>query len=99
MGKYRLVAEVVRSKYCLFGLKPGQKIVLDDTKKINTRESTAPLCLHALVPLVYNSKQLIERFYRKADPTARMVGFRCNDPGLEVGGLGGVEFEVRVEEK
>jgi uncharacterized repeat protein (TIGR04076 family) len=99
MAKYRLVAEVVSSKYCYFGLKPGQKIVLDDTKKINTQESTAPLCLHAIVPFIYNSKQLIDRIYRKADPTARMVGFRCIDPGIELGGLGGVEFKVKVEEK
>jgi uncharacterized repeat protein (TIGR04076 family) len=99
IANYRLVAEVVSSKYCFAGLQPGQKFVVDNAAQINTQESTAPMCLGAIAPLVERSHILMDRIYHNGDATAHITGFRCTDPGLDLGGLGTVEFKVRVEKK
>lgn len=99
IGNYRLVAEVVSSKYCFAGLQPGQRFVVDNATSINIEESTAPMCLGAIAPLIDRAHLLMDRVYHNAEPTAHLPGFRCTDPGLELGGLGGVEFKVRVEKK
>jgi hypothetical protein len=99
IGNYRLVAEVISSQYCFAGLQPGQKLVVDNATSINAQESSAPLCLGAIEPLIHRAQLLMDRVYHQGDPTAHMSGFRCSDPGLELGGLGGVEFRVRVEKK
>ena len=99
IGSYRLVAEVVSSKYCFAGCQPGQKLVVDNATQINGQESTAPLCVGAIAPLIDRAQLLLDRIYHKGDPTAHMSGFRCADPGLDLGGLGSVEFRVRVEKK
>ena len=99
IGNYRLVAEVVSAKYCFAGCKAGQKLVIDNATQINAQESTAPLCVGALAPLIDRAQLLMDRVYHKGDPGAHMSGFRCTDPGLDLGGLGTVEFKVRVEKK
>lgn len=97
-GRYRVVAEVVSSKYCSAGLKPGQKYVIAPGQQINLGESTAPLCLGALGPLGQRMGVYLDRMAHNGDMTASMQGFRCTDPGLGQGGLGTVEFKVYVEE-
>ena len=97
LGKYRLVAEVVHSKYCFAGLKPGQKFVVDLDGKINPEESTAPLCLGALGALGEKSRIMMDRISQDGDIAAPIAGFRCVDPGLDLGGLGSVDFAVRIE--
>jgi uncharacterized repeat protein (TIGR04076 family) len=97
IGSYRLVAEVVSSKYCFAGCKPGQKLVVDNATQINMQESTAPLCVGAIAPLIDRVHLLLDRIYHKGDQTAHMSGFLCADPGLDLGGLGTVEFKLRVE--
>lgn len=100
IGNYRLVAEVVSSKYCFAGLQPGQKLVVDNATQINTQESTAPMCLGAIAPLIDRAHLLMDRVNQNGKPaTLHIPGFRCTDPGLELGGLGSVEFKVRVESK
>ena len=99
IGNYRLVAEVVSAKYCFAGLQAGQKYVVDNAVQINPQESTAPLCLGAIAPLVERGHILLDRIYRKGNVTAHMAGFRCADPGLDLGGLGSVEFKVKIEQK
>jgi uncharacterized repeat protein (TIGR04076 family) len=100
MANYRLVAEVISSKYCSAGLQVGQKFVVEDATWINTQESTAPMCVFAIAPLMTSARILMDRFTQNGKPTTlKMTGFRCLDPGLELGGLGRVEFKVIVEEK
>ena len=99
VGSYRLVAEVVSARCCFAGCQPGQKLVVDNLIQINTQESTAPLCLGALAPLIDKAHLLGDRMNHKGPVTAHMSGFRCVDPGLDLGGLGTVEFKVRVEKK
>jgi len=97
LGKYRLVAEVVHSKYCFAALQPGQKFVVDLDGKLNPEESTAPLCLGALGPLGEKARTMMDRVSQNGDVTAPVAGFRCVDPGLDLGGLGSVDFDVRIE--
>jgi uncharacterized repeat protein (TIGR04076 family) len=99
IGNYRLVAEVISSKYCFAGLQPGHKFVVENAMQINPEESTAPMCLGAIQPLVERGTMLLDRIYQKGNITAHMAGFRCTDPGLDLGGLGSVEFKVTVEKK
>ena len=97
MGKYRLVAEVVHSQYCFAALQVGQKFVVDLDGKLNPEESTAPLCLGALGPLGEKARIMMDRVSQNGEVTAPVAGFRCVDPGLDLGGLGTVDFEVRIE--
>lgn len=97
LGKYRLVAEVVHSKYCFAGLQIGQKFVVDLDGKLDAQESTAPLCLGALGSLGEKSRIMMDRISQDGDVTAAIAGFRCVDPGLDLGGLGSVDFKVRIE--
>lgn len=98
-GNYRLVAEVVSARCCFAGCQPGQKIVIDNLIQVNASESTAPLCLGALAPLMDKSQVLADRMNHNGSLSAHMSGFRCVDPGLDLGGLGTVEFVVRVEKR
>jgi len=97
LGKYRLVAEVVRSQYCFAALQPGQQFVVDLDGKLNPEESTAPLCLGALGPLGEKARIMMDRISQNGEVTAPLSGYRCVDPGLELGGLGGVDFKVSIE--
>ena len=96
-GKYQIVAEVVHTKYCFAGLQSGQKFVVDMDGKINPEKSTAPLCLGALGGLQEKSWIMMDRISQDGDVTAPIAGFRCVDPGLDLGGLGSVDFVVRIE--
>ncbi|MFC1862479.1 hypothetical protein ACFL1Z_00815 [Thermodesulfobacteriota bacterium] len=99
-GRYRVVAEVVDSKYCSAGLKPGQKYVLEPALQINMGETTAPLCLGALAPLGYRMEVYLDRMGHSGEKemTSSLRGFRCTDPGIGLNGLGIVEFKVSIEE-
>jgi hypothetical protein len=95
---YRLTAEVVRAKYCLAGMKPGMKFVLDDGF-LNTELSTAPMCTGALLPLCEKAHVFFDRITNKGDGPINLNvwGYRCTDPGFELGGFGTTEFKISVE--
>jgi uncharacterized repeat protein (TIGR04076 family) len=99
IGNYRLVAEVVSSKYCFAGLQPGQKYVVENGAQINKEASDAPICLGALRELIEKAHIMMDRVYHNGEVTAHVAGYRCTDPGLDLGGLGSVEFKVTIEEK
>ncbi len=95
--KYRIVAEVIESRYCAAGLKKGQKFVIQGGALV-PEQSTAPFCMRALGPLTGFVNTILEKIVAGEDPNDRV--FRtaeCLDPGLEAGGLGKVRFQVRVE--
>ena len=98
MGKYRLVAEVVKSKYCAAGVQVGQKIVIDGAA-INAEETDCPLCVGAIAPLERANAVYMDRCAQGGEMTAPLAGVACIDPGFEAGGLGSVLFDVRVEPK
>jgi uncharacterized repeat protein (TIGR04076 family) len=96
MGKYRIVAEVVKSKYCAAGLKVGQKIVLSGVQ-IDKEASDCPLCLGAIAPLERAFAVYMDRCSQNRGLTDPVSGVACVDPGMEAGGLGTVLFDVRIE--
>ena len=96
MGKYRIVAEVAKSKYCAAGLQVGQKIVFSGVQ-VDAAASDCPLCVGAIAPLARTLSVFLDRCGQNRDMTTPVGGFACIDPGLEVGGLGTVLFDVRIE--
>ncbi len=97
-GRYRMVAEVVSSKYCMAGLQPGQKYIVDTGGILSAAESTAPMCMSAIAPLADKVHAFFDRMAINAGVLSPISGFCCSDPGINLGGLGHVEFVVRVEE-
>jgi uncharacterized repeat protein (TIGR04076 family) len=96
MGKYQLVAEVVKSRYCAAGLQVGQKIVIKGAA-IDSEATDCPLCVGAIAPLQRANAVYMEGCGQGRDMTAPLGGFACIDPGLDAGGLGSVVFEARIE--
>jgi uncharacterized repeat protein (TIGR04076 family) len=96
MAKYRIVAEVVKAKYCTALLEVGQKIVFSGVQ-IDKDASDCPLCVGAIAPLYSTLSVYLDRCFHNRDITAPLSGAACTDPGIEVGGLGSVLFEVRIE--
>ena len=95
--KYRIVAEVIESKYCAAGLEVGQVIVIEGGG-LMPEKSTAPLCMRAIGPLTGFVNTIFEKIVAGEDPNDRIFRVaECLDPGLEDGGLGKVKFDVRVE--
>src|SRR5208337_3348669 len=97
VGKHRIVAEVIESRYCAAGLKKGQKFVIEGGA-LAPEKSTAPFCMRALGPLTGFVNTILEKIVAGEDPNDRVFQVaECMDPGLEAGGLGKVKFRVRVE--
>ncbi len=97
IGKFRIVAEVIESRYCAAGLKKGQKFVIEGGALV-PEKSTAPFCMRALGPLTGFVNSILEMIVAGNDPNDRVFQVaECLDPGLEAGGLGKVKFQVRVE--
>ena len=98
MGKYRMVAEVVKSRYCAAGLQVGQKMVIDGAA-IDAEATDCPLCVGAIAPLERANAVYLDRCAQGSDVAAPLGGVACIDPGFEAGGLGSVLFHVRIEPK
>ena len=96
MAKYRLVAEVVKSKYCTAFLQVGQKLVLNGVT-IDPDATDCPLCVGAIAPMHAMMSVYLDRCMKNTGVDAPMSGYACTDPGMEVGGLGQVLFDVRIE--
>jgi hypothetical protein len=94
--KWKVIAEVTYSKYCIAGLKVGDKLVFN-FPLINTVESTAAPCIGAIFPLVGYIRNLLDRVAEGLDPNESMFApfvHDCQDPGLEQGGLGHVRMKL-----
>ncbi len=94
--KWKVIAEVVYSKYCIAGLKVGDKLVFN-FPLVNTAESTAAPCIGAIFPLVGYIRNLLDRVAEGLDPNESMFStfiHDCMDPGLEQGGLGHVRLKL-----
>lgn len=94
--KYQWVAEVVDSKYCFAGIKPGQKLVFGSAPPvILADQSDCPTCLRALGPLTSLINIMMERLADGLDPNPGLFQVaECLDPGVDRGGLGKVVFRV-----
>lgn len=98
MAKYRLVAEVVKAKYCYAGLQVGQKIVLDGLT-IDKEASDCPLCMGLVGPLLSNVLVYYDRCLNNGHLEAKLPPVACIDSGVDAGelSLGEVIAHVRVE--
>ena len=96
LAKYRIVAEVVDSKYCTALLQKGQKLVFNGVQ-IDKDASDCPLCVGAIAPLHSALGIYLDRCMKNRDVDSSIGGAACADPGMEVGGLGHVLFDVRIE--
>lgn len=96
MGRYRLVAEVKKSRYCAAGLQVGQNLVLNGVQ-IDRDASDCPLCVGLIAPLQRALAVYLDRCAHDRDVAAPLEAFYCIDPGFDAGGLGTVLMDVRVE--
>ena len=95
---YKVIAEVTEAKYCVAGCKVGDKLVIGPGSTVNTKESTCPLCIGALSPLMERLHLMWDRIAEGLDPNEGWLRHSvCFDPGLENGGLGSVTFRVYAE--
>jgi uncharacterized repeat protein (TIGR04076 family) len=96
LSQYRIIAEVIKAKYCSAGMKIGNKLVLQALPAVLIpEESDCPLCLRALGPLANLVSGFWDRLIDDRDPNEGMWYIsECLDPGLDKGGLGHVVFKV-----
>jgi len=92
----KIVAKCVKSKYCLQGIKEGDKVVFVGGG-LNQQETTAPLCIRGIACLATPVTQIIDLIANARDTELALSRLACMDPGLDAGGLGTVVWEVSVE--
>lgn len=95
----RLMCEVVSSRGCAIGLKPGQRYVINGVGQLLADQSTAPLCTEMIAPLCLVRRVVHDRICEGVDPNGMVWDYiKCQDLGLESGGLGQVVMKIWVEE-
>jgi uncharacterized repeat protein (TIGR04076 family) len=101
INQYKIIAEVVESKYCNAGLKTGQKYVFSVIpNKLLLEESDAPLCLKALGSLSQSMKIMWDRLIAGIDPNSGSEPFVvCPDIGISHGGIGTIVFKLYAVKK
>ncbi len=95
--KWKIIAEVTESEYCIHDCQVGDKLIFSG-HAVNPKESTCPLCLGALAPLIDRLHIMWDRIFDGRDPNELWVRYsQCYDAGLKHGGLGRVLFKVYAE--
>jgi len=95
--KWKIIAEVIDTKYCFAGYKVGDKLVFSGGN-LNAEESAYPLCMGAIAPILEHIHIMWDRLAEGRDPNDLWVRHsQCYDLGLEYGGLGRVVFKVYAE--
>lgn len=95
---WKIVAEVTHSELCPGGFKVGERLVVGPGTNVNLEETTCPLCIGVLGPMMERVHLLWDRIVEGVDPNNGWLRHLvCYDPGLEKGGLGTVAFKVYAE--
>jgi uncharacterized repeat protein (TIGR04076 family) len=99
LKKYKIIAEVIDSKYCVAKLKPGQKYTISGLPAVLlVQESDCPLCIKAIGPIANQISEFWERIAEGGDPSQGMEKIvECMDVGIDRGGLGHVVFRVYAQ--
>ena len=94
LRKYKLVAEVIRSRYC--DLKEGQKFVFSCAPtNLLVNECTARLCIKALGPMGTAMVAFWDRILEGVEPNGGAWEYvQCLDQGLRNGARGNVLFKL-----
>ena len=97
-ARYRLVAEVVKSKGCHSGHTVGQQIIFDSTGNLLTGESPERVCTFLMPNLTVLINACFENIMNGRDPNEIMFNRTgCFDVGPACGGWGHVVVELRAE--
>lgn len=99
MASYKIIAEVVESRYCGAGCKVGSKLVFKSVPTVLLpEESDCGLCVKALGPISELVHGIWDRMSEGLDPNAGIGLYAsCLDMGIKYGGLGNVKFRVYAE--
>ena len=101
--QFQTVAEVVKAGGGFAQVKVGDKLVFDPF--LNPQKSSGVMCPKALLPVMVQVNVLWEMAAEWAEsgkenpPEIAFRNVRCLDPGLDDGGVGGVVYRIRVENR
>lgn len=96
-----VVAEVIESRGCDSGHKPGDKFYFDG-RGVSLLAKLGPsrVCIFALHSVALAMPALAELIYAGVDPNKmRFNRFGCVDVGVRCGGWGHIVMEVKVEDR
>lgn len=98
IAKYRMVVEVVKSRGCVMGHKPGDKFYFAGNGALLCTEGPPHICAGALAPLMSHAWKIVDKVGVGQDPTKNTFNrVGCIDVGLEDGGWGEILMEIKVE--
>jgi hypothetical protein len=94
--RYSIVAEVIQSRHCNTGHRPGQKIVMDIDGAFITKLCPKRMCVYLLSQLALPAALINERLSEGLDPNGFhfMRRVYCLDAGVENCGYGAVTAQV-----
>ncbi len=97
--KWRLIAEVLKARNCIAGLKKGDRYVFHGSGFLLPEETTCKrVCLWAFGAFIPFSYMLYDRIGEGTDPSEFWIDrVRCMDVGIEKGGYGEVLFRLYCE--
>lgn len=95
-----IVAEVVESENCNSQHKVGDRFLFDGAGNLLTRLCPKRICIYALAQLpqfIFAANELV---YAGVDPNEmRFKRFGCFDVGVNCGGWGHINMEIKVQER
>lgn len=98
LSDYKIIAEVTDVKFCLRGLKPGDRYVFRYAELL-PNECTNRICASALPTIVERINMILNQVGQGIDPEEGLVftTAECFDVGLEHGGIGKAWFKVYAQ--
>ncbi|NVL92563.1 MAG: hypothetical protein HWN71_05940 [Desulfobacterales bacterium] len=98
--RYRLVAEVIKSKGCNTGHVVGQKLVFDSAGNLLTKENPDRICSFLMPNLTVLINAFFENLMNGRDPNEVMFNTTgCFDTGPSCGGWGHVVVRMTAEQQ
>ncbi len=95
-----IIAEVVSSHGCNSQHRVGDRFYFDGAGNLLTKMSPKRICIHALSALsglIYTANEL---FYAGVDPNEmRLNRVGCFDVGVDCGGWGHIDLELKIEDR
>ena len=95
-----IIAEVVSSHGCNSQHRVGDRFYFDGAGNLLTKMSPKRICIHALSALsglIYTANEL---FYAGVDPNEmRLNRVGCFDVGVDCGGWGHIDLELKIDDR
>lgn len=86
LDDFEVVVEIVSNEGCGCGVSPGQQVVFDMRHRIKPEQSTAPLCMHMLAPILAVFYMTFDRASEGLNPLSRIWRFyECTQTGNDNG--------------